>query len=88
MSERPEISVFMKWRDLCERLKKESKEAGRDEDRGLIAAVLTLLDSPPDLLPWRAMCDLLKKEGGKEASPDGIRGQIAALLLLAAQRQQ
>jgi len=86
MSDRPEILVFMKWRDLCEQLKKEGKEAGRDEDRGLIAAILTFLGSTTDLLSWRAMCDLLKKEGGKEASPDGVRGQIAAMLLLAAQR--
>ena len=86
MSDRPEISVFMKWRDLCEQLKKEGKEAGRDEDRGLIAAILTFAESSSDLLPWRAMCDLLKKEGGKEAGPDGVRGQIAAMLLLAAQR--
>jgi len=87
MADRPEISVFMRWRDLCELLKKEGKEAGREEDRGLIAAILTFLDTAHDVLPWRAMCDLLKKAGGKEASQEGQRGIIAAMLLLAAQKR-
>ena len=87
MSDRPEISIFMRWREICDQLKKEGKEASREEDRGIIAAILAFIESSPNILPWRAMCDLLKKAGGKEASQEGGRGIIAAMLLLAAQKK-
>ena len=86
MSDRPEISVFMKWRTLCESLKKDGKEASREETRGIIAAILTFLESDLDMTSWKAMCDLLRKEGGKEASQEGDRGIIAAILLLASKK--
>jgi len=82
MSDRPEISIFMKWRELCDQLKKEGKEASREEDRGIIAAILAFIDSSPDLLPWRAMCDLLKKAGGKEASQEDLRGILQIYITL------
>ncbi|MFQ6124984.1 MAG: hypothetical protein ACE5R6_10340 [Candidatus Heimdallarchaeota archaeon] len=89
MSDRPEISSFMKWKEICEFLKqeaKDTKEVRREETRGLIAAILGLLGSTSDIATWKAMCDLLRKEGGKEASQEEERGLIAAILLLAAKK--
>jgi len=84
-----EILSFMKWKEICDILKqeaKDTKEVRRDETRGLIAAILALLGYSSDITTWKAMCDLLKKEGGKEASQLEERGLIAAILLLAAKK--
>ncbi len=89
MSDRPEISSFMKWKEICDLLKleaKNTKEVRREETRGLIAAILALLGTSSAITTWKAMCDLLKKEGGKEANQDEERGLIAAILLLAARK--
>ncbi|MFX0207831.1 MAG: hypothetical protein ACFFDT_17715 [Candidatus Hodarchaeota archaeon] len=90
MSDRPEISSFMRWKEICDLLKqdaKDTREVRREETRGLIAAILALLGSSSDITTWKAMCDLLKKEGGKEASQVDERGLIAAILLLVARKQ-
>jgi len=84
-----EISIFLKWRELCELLKKDgAKEARREEDRGIIAAILAFLGSTSDIPSWGTMCKILREERVKEASQEGTRGIIAAILLLVAKEQQ
>ena len=91
MSDR-EISTYLKWKDLCDQLKTESKaskdvkEASREEDRGLIAAALIFLNSNDPISDWKKMCKILRGERVKEASQDGIRGLIAALLLISGEK--
>ena len=91
MSDR-EISTYLKWKDLCDQLKTESKvskdgkEASREEDRGLIAAALLFLNSNDKISAWKKMCTILREERVKEASQDGTRGLIAALLLLSGEK--